>query len=102
MVYNIQTQDKVTQDMRTTAETAGVPVVEVTETLPEGRGLHSVADADRGVARKRPLCPVIICPTISEKNRSACDRNFREYSCAPLVTPCLLVTPRLQRPPCPL
>ncbi len=36
MVYNIQTQDKVTQDMRTTAETAGVPVVEVTETLPEG------------------------------------------------------------------
>jgi zinc/manganese transport system substrate-binding protein len=36
LVYNIQTQDKVTQDMRTTAETAGVPVVEVTETLPEG------------------------------------------------------------------
>ena len=50
---------------------------------PRGPGLHSVADADRGVARKRPLCPVIICPTISEKNRSACDRNFREYSCAP-------------------
>ncbi|MGC0362196.1 zinc/manganese transport system substrate-binding protein [Rhodococcus sp. 27YEA15] len=36
LVYNIQTQDKVTQDMRATAEQASVPVVEVTETLPEG------------------------------------------------------------------
>ncbi|MFE4500369.1 metal ABC transporter solute-binding protein, Zn/Mn family [Rhodococcus sp. NPDC056743] len=36
LVYNTQTQDKVTQDMRSTAEKAGVPVVEVTETLPEG------------------------------------------------------------------
>jgi zinc/manganese transport system substrate-binding protein len=36
LVYNIQTVDSVTQDIRTTAETAGIPVVEVTETLPEG------------------------------------------------------------------
>lgn len=36
LVYNIQTEDSVTQDIRTTAETAGIPVVEVTETLPEG------------------------------------------------------------------
>lgn len=37
LVYNIQTQDRVTQDMRSTAETAAIPVVEVTETLPEGQ-----------------------------------------------------------------
>ncbi|MEU2004966.1 metal ABC transporter solute-binding protein, Zn/Mn family [Rhodococcus sp. NPDC019627] len=36
VVYNTQTQDKVTEDVRATAEAAGVPVVEVTETLPEG------------------------------------------------------------------
>ncbi|ANS25508.1 ABC transporter permease [Rhodococcus opacus] len=36
LVYNVQTQDRVTQDVRATAESAGVPVVEVTETLPEG------------------------------------------------------------------
>lgn len=36
LVYNVQTQDAVTQDIRATAEAAGVPVVEVTETLPEG------------------------------------------------------------------
>ncbi|NMM91791.1 ABC transporter permease [Rhodococcus sp. SRB_17] len=36
LVYNVQTQDKVTQDMRSTAEKAGIPIVEVTETLPEG------------------------------------------------------------------
>ncbi|MFZ2173098.1 MAG: zinc ABC transporter substrate-binding protein [Rhodococcus sp. (in: high G+C Gram-positive bacteria)] len=36
LVYNAQTQDRVTQDIRATAETAGIPVVEVTETLPEG------------------------------------------------------------------
>lgn len=36
LVYNIQTVDSVTEDIRTTAETAGIPVVEVTETLPEG------------------------------------------------------------------
>lgn len=36
LVYNTQTQDKVTQDMRATAEQAAIPTVEVTETLPEG------------------------------------------------------------------
>ena len=36
LVYNVQTQDRVTQDVRATAESAGLPVVEVTETLPEG------------------------------------------------------------------
>lgn len=36
LLYNVQTQDKVTQDMRSTAEKSGVPVVEVTETLPQG------------------------------------------------------------------
>lgn len=36
LVYNVQTQDSVTQDIRATAEAANVPVVEVTETLPEG------------------------------------------------------------------
>ncbi|MFC9552974.1 metal ABC transporter solute-binding protein, Zn/Mn family [Rhodococcus sp. NPDC056960] len=36
LVYNVQTQDRVTQDVRATAESAGIPVVEVTETLPEG------------------------------------------------------------------
>jgi zinc/manganese transport system substrate-binding protein len=36
LVYNVQTQDAVTQDIRQTAEAADVPVVEVTETLPEG------------------------------------------------------------------
>ncbi len=37
LVYNIQTQDAVTLDIRSTAEAAGIPVVEVTETLPEGK-----------------------------------------------------------------
>ncbi|MFB7877557.1 metal ABC transporter solute-binding protein, Zn/Mn family [Nocardia sp. NPDC056064] len=36
LIYNIQTQDKITQDLRATAQSAGIPVVEVTETLPEG------------------------------------------------------------------
>lgn len=36
LVYNTQTEDSVTRDIRSTAEAAGVPVVEVTETLPEG------------------------------------------------------------------
>ncbi|MDJ0393398.1 zinc ABC transporter substrate-binding protein [Rhodococcus sp. G-MC3] len=36
LVYNIQTEDSVTQDIRSTADAAGVPVVEVTETLPDG------------------------------------------------------------------
>ncbi|MEU8393518.1 zinc ABC transporter substrate-binding protein [Micromonospora sp. NPDC048843] len=35
LVYNIQTEDKTTQDVASTAKRAGVPVVEVTETLPE-------------------------------------------------------------------
>ncbi|OZC46937.1 ABC transporter permease [Rhodococcus sp. 06-621-2] len=37
LIYNIQTQDAVTQDIRSTAEAANIPVVEVTETLPEGQ-----------------------------------------------------------------
>ncbi|OZE99307.1 metal ABC transporter solute-binding protein, Zn/Mn family [Rhodococcoides fascians] len=37
LIYNIQTQDAVTQDIRSRAETANIPVVEVTETLPEGQ-----------------------------------------------------------------
>lgn len=36
LVYNIQTEDSVTQDIRSTSEAAGIPVVEVTETLPAG------------------------------------------------------------------
>ncbi|WP_280342683.1 metal ABC transporter solute-binding protein, Zn/Mn family [Nocardia neocaledoniensis] len=36
LIYNTQTEDKVTQDLRTAAQDAGVAVVEVTETLPAG------------------------------------------------------------------
>ncbi|MFC4603735.1 metal ABC transporter solute-binding protein, Zn/Mn family [Rhodococcus kronopolitis] len=36
LIYNSQTQDRVTQSVRTAAESAGIPVVEVSETLPEG------------------------------------------------------------------
>lgn len=36
LVYNVQTEDKVSQDLRDAAEAAGIPVVEVTETLPSG------------------------------------------------------------------
>ncbi|AWK76779.1 ABC transporter permease (plasmid) [Rhodococcus oxybenzonivorans] len=36
LVYNVQTDDDVTRDVRATAEAAGIPVVEVNETLPEG------------------------------------------------------------------
>ncbi|MGF6887872.1 zinc/manganese transport system substrate-binding protein [Nocardia sp. GAS34] len=36
LVYNIQTEDKTTQDVAATAKAAGVPVVNVTETLPQG------------------------------------------------------------------
>ncbi|MFH5209322.1 metal ABC transporter solute-binding protein, Zn/Mn family [Antrihabitans sp. NCIMB 15449] len=36
LVYNIQTEDKVTQDLRANAESAGIRIVEVTETLPDG------------------------------------------------------------------
>lgn len=36
LLYNPQTEDKVSREMRTVAETSGIPVVEVSETLPEG------------------------------------------------------------------
>ncbi|MFE3442138.1 metal ABC transporter solute-binding protein, Zn/Mn family [Nocardia sp. NPDC059180] len=36
MIYNVQTQDKTSKELRTEAEAAGIPVVEVTETLPAG------------------------------------------------------------------
>lgn len=36
LVYNVQTEDKISKDLRATAQAAGIPVVEVTETLPEG------------------------------------------------------------------
>lgn len=34
LVYNIQTEDKTTKDVAATAKSAGVPILEVTETLP--------------------------------------------------------------------
>ncbi len=36
LLYNPQTEDKVSREMRTVAEASGIPVVEVSETLPEG------------------------------------------------------------------
>ncbi|MGW5386602.1 metal ABC transporter solute-binding protein, Zn/Mn family [Nocardia sp. NPDC003963] len=36
LVYNVQTEDKVGRDLRDAADAAGIPVVEVTETLPPG------------------------------------------------------------------
>ncbi|WP_039794744.1 metal ABC transporter solute-binding protein, Zn/Mn family [Nocardia araoensis] len=36
LIYNVQTEDKITKDLRGTAQSAGVTVVEVTETLPDG------------------------------------------------------------------
>ncbi|MGQ4600124.1 metal ABC transporter solute-binding protein, Zn/Mn family [Nocardia sp. R6R-6] len=36
LIYNTQTQDKITNDLRATAQAAGIAVVEVTETLPAG------------------------------------------------------------------
>lgn len=36
LIYNVQTEGSVTQQIRGTAEQAGVPVVEVTETVPPG------------------------------------------------------------------
>ncbi|MEV6325049.1 zinc ABC transporter substrate-binding protein [Nocardia sp. NPDC051787] len=36
LIYNVQTEDKITKDLRGTAQNAGVRVVEVTETLPDG------------------------------------------------------------------
>ncbi|WP_067531431.1 metal ABC transporter solute-binding protein, Zn/Mn family [Nocardia crassostreae] len=37
LVYNIQTEDKTTKDLRALSEANGVRVVEVTETLPQGQ-----------------------------------------------------------------
>ncbi|MGY2027066.1 metal ABC transporter solute-binding protein, Zn/Mn family [Nocardia gipuzkoensis] len=37
LIYNVQTEDKITKDLRGTAQNAGVTIVEVTETLPEGQ-----------------------------------------------------------------
>ncbi|WP_051499030.1 metal ABC transporter solute-binding protein, Zn/Mn family [Nocardia sp. BMG51109] len=36
LVYNAQTENKTTEDVAATAKTAGIPVLEATETLPEG------------------------------------------------------------------
>ncbi|WP_280183159.1 metal ABC transporter solute-binding protein, Zn/Mn family [Nocardia cyriacigeorgica] len=36
MVYNVQTEDNTSKELRAQAEVAGIPVVEVTETLPAG------------------------------------------------------------------
>ncbi|MEU0505198.1 zinc ABC transporter substrate-binding protein [Nocardia sp. NPDC005998] len=36
LVYNIQTEDKITKDLRALAQSNGLPIVEVTETLPAG------------------------------------------------------------------
>ncbi|MGY0502849.1 metal ABC transporter solute-binding protein, Zn/Mn family [Nocardia sp. FBN12] len=36
LIYNTQTEDKITQDLRAAAQSAGIAVVEVTETLPAG------------------------------------------------------------------
>ncbi|MBF6332748.1 zinc ABC transporter substrate-binding protein [Nocardia transvalensis] len=36
LIYNVQTEDKTTKDVAQAAKAAGVPVVEVTETVPEG------------------------------------------------------------------
>ncbi|MFB8279879.1 metal ABC transporter solute-binding protein, Zn/Mn family [Nocardia colli] len=36
LVYNVQTQDKITKDLRSVAQSNGLTVVEVTETLPAG------------------------------------------------------------------
>ncbi|MBH0778519.1 metal ABC transporter solute-binding protein, Zn/Mn family [Nocardia bovistercoris] len=36
MVYNVQTEDKITRDLRDIARANGITVVEVTETLPKG------------------------------------------------------------------
>ncbi|QCQ93595.1 metal ABC transporter solute-binding protein, Zn/Mn family [Rhodococcus sp. SGAir0479] len=58
LVYNAQTEDKVTESIRQNAEAAGTPVVEVTETLPEGmdfvqwqtRTAQTLADALNGAS----------------------------------------------------
>lgn len=58
LVYNVQTEDKVTESVRENAEAAGIPVVDVTETLPEGmdfvdwqtRTAQRLADALNGAS----------------------------------------------------
>ncbi|MGI5221802.1 metal ABC transporter solute-binding protein, Zn/Mn family [Nocardia sp. CA-290969] len=53
LVYNVQTEDQVSEDLRAAADAAGIPVVEVTETLPPGldfvawqtRNAQALADA---------------------------------------------------------
>lgn len=53
LIYNVQTEDTVSQDLRAAADAAGIPVVEVTETLPPGldfvtwqtRNAEALADA---------------------------------------------------------
>nr|WP_280398188.1 zinc ABC transporter substrate-binding protein [Nocardia carnea] len=53
LIYNVQTEDKISKDLRAAADTAGIPVVEVTETLPPGldfvawqtRNAQALADA---------------------------------------------------------
>ena len=44
LVYNAQTSGPQTERLRTAAQDAGVPVVPVTETLPEGRHYTSWMD----------------------------------------------------------
>ncbi|WP_433712296.1 metal ABC transporter solute-binding protein, Zn/Mn family [Nocardia sp. CA-084685] len=36
LIYNIQTEDKITKDLRALAQSNGLPIVEVTETLSDG------------------------------------------------------------------
>lgn len=36
LVYNVQTEDQITRDLRGLAQQSGIPVLEVAETLPEG------------------------------------------------------------------
>ncbi|MCX4093510.1 metal ABC transporter solute-binding protein, Zn/Mn family [Nocardia sp. alder85J] len=36
LLYNVQTEDKTTKEVAATAKSAGVPVIEVAETLPQG------------------------------------------------------------------
>lgn len=58
LVYNSQTVDRVTESIREIAENAGIPVVEVTETLPDGMDFvqwqtaaaQSLADALNGAS----------------------------------------------------
>lgn len=55
LIYNPQTETPVTQQIRHTAEAAGVPVVELTETLPDGADyvgwMSSQIDALAGALR---------------------------------------------------